>query len=91
MDGGTDGNFIIIGSTALSGPWPPQNAEIQFIIVQLQIFQVFLMMYKRTLHNPKELAVIQCLQSLFEKFPIIIKRFLLFMLMQYIMALNTNK
>ena len=38
--------IIIIGSTALRGPWPPQNAEIHFIIVQLQIFQVFLMLYK---------------------------------------------
>jgi hypothetical protein len=38
--------IIIIGSTALWGPWPPQNDEIYFIIVQLQIFQVFLMLYK---------------------------------------------
>jgi len=35
-----------IGSTGLSSPWPPQNAEIYFIIVQLQIFQVFLVLYK---------------------------------------------
>jgi hypothetical protein len=35
-----------IGCTGLSSPWPPQNAEIYFIIVQLQIFQVFLVLYK---------------------------------------------
>jgi hypothetical protein len=37
--------IIIIGSTALGGPWPPQNAEIHRIIVWLQIFLVYLMLY----------------------------------------------
>jgi hypothetical protein len=55
--------IIIHGFTALSGPWPPQNAEICFIIVQMQIFQAFLMLYKGTLNKPKELAVIHSVYS----------------------------
>jgi hypothetical protein len=59
----TTTTIIIHGSTALSRPWPPQNAEICFIIVQLQVFQAFLMLYKGTLNKPKELAIIHSVYS----------------------------